>query len=137
MGNSNKRFHGDRESKFPAVWFAPDVSQGAYLARAWAAQLGKNEKHLLTYIASMSDFSKTTPCWAGTKRICNDLDICKDTLNRTKAKLQDLGWVVCYSREGDTDLYYPAIGKPDLTHKFKFPAAREATEAAWKLKYAS
>jgi hypothetical protein len=59
-------------------------------------------------------------------RILNDTDWSKQTLDASKNKLMDLGWIVCYGRGRFSDLYYPQLGKSDPEHKWKDKDARDA-----------
>lgn len=111
-----------KKNDFPPVWFLEGTSQGTYLTKfVFMAELGKLEKLYLCYVAAMTNFQKKSPCYASRDEMMNALSMSKDTLNRTKKKLIELDWIVCYERPGTSDYQFPALGRRDPDFQWKNP----------------
>lgn len=91
-----------------------ETNQFDYMERVFEAPLNKMGKYLLSYYAVRYNFKESRGCFAGVRRMEQDLGISKGTIIKWKRYLRTLGWIkVLHRPEMKTDVVFLRLGAAD------------------------
>lgn len=119
MSNQNLEKHKGHDTKdMESPHVMRNTSQFDYMERVFEAPLHKMGKYLLAYYAVRYNFKESRGCFAGVRRMEQDLGLSKNSIIKWKRYLKTLGWIkVLHRPEMKTDVVFLRFGAADPSIK--------------------